>query len=802
MLRRLWILLATSPLAAQVAVITYHNDIFRTGQNLQETTLTPATMGGFGKLFAQSVDGQVYAQPLYVPNLPIAGKGTHNVVFIASENDSVYAFDADGNTGANAAPLWQAAFANPANGVTPVTSTDLGCTNTMPLVGITGTPVIDPETATLYVVAKTREVTAGVVKYYQRLHALNLSTGAENFGGPFAIMTSVAGTCGPNHNGRVEFSALHQFQRAGLVLDHGILFVAFASHCDICDIDPYTGWLMAFNPKTGKLLDTFNDGPDQAISYCRAGIWQAGAAPASDLDGNLFFATGNGYFNANTGGNDFGDSTMKLSLAKTGLVIADYFTPYNQASLDGGDLDLGSGGVLLLPDQPGPNPHLLAQVGKEGSIYLINRENMGKFNANGDTQIVQELANAIGGVWGMPAYFNGTVYFGGSVDSLKGFSLTNGLFGAAPSSQSTNVFGGYGPTPSVSANGNKGGIVWAVDTVGYTSGDPAVLYAYDATNLANQLFSSGQNPARDQMGPAAKFPVPTIANGKVYTGTANTVEVFGLLPNSPNFQLTATPASLPVAPGGTGNFQVSVLAEPGFSFNGTVTLSTSGLPSGVTGTFNPPSISGANSATLAVAVAGTVALGSYLLTIGGVSGTVTQNVSVTLVVTNGSPILFPNGSLTVSGTSSAGVSFTYNETLSQLDTLAFTQTGKACLQARSAYCTNGAGIVVVAGSTPVGGTSTFDEIFGTTDGVWNFGALLMEISGVSPVGTVQIFPANAQNGLGIAMPPTSLTLPSTSLASLGFSPFTVTNPTITFIVADTNYADNSGGFVLTQSPPK
>lgn len=793
------ILLAALTLSAQVVVTTYHNDPYRTGQNLRETALTPGAISGFGKLFSQSVDGQVYAQPLYVPNVPITGKETHNVVFIATENDSVYAFDADSNTGANAMPLWQAAFANPVNGVTAVTSTELGCINTMPLVGITGTPVIDVATSTLYVVAKTKEVTAGVTAYYQRLHTLDVTSGAEKFGGPFVIKASVPGTCGPNTHGRVAFSPYHQFQRAGLVLNKGILYIAFASHCDI---DPYTGWVMAFNPRTGKLIDTFNDGPDQGpVPYCRAGIWQSGAAPAVDTSGNLYFATGNGYFNANnTGGNDYGDSAIKLSLLRTGFAITDYFTPYNEASLDGGDLDLGSGGVLLLPDQPGPNPHLLVEVGKEGSIYLVNRDNMGKFNASGDTQIVQELANAIGGVWGMPAYFNGTVYFGGSADSLKAFSLTNGLFGPAPASQSVHVYGGYGPTPSVSANGNKDGIVWAVDTAGYPN-SPAVLYAYDATNLANQLYSSGLNP-HDQMGPAAKFTVPTIANGKVYAGTANTVEVFGLLPNSPDFQLTVTPASLPVAPGYTGTYQIAVLPEPGFSFNGTVTLSTSGLPAGLTPTFNPPSINGANSGTLTVAVAGTVALGSYPFTVTGASTTVTQNVSLTLVVTNGSPIIIPGGPLTVPGTSSAGISFTYAGTLTQLDTLAFTETGDACLQGGGFYCTNGAGIVVIAGSTGVGGTSTFGAIFGATNGIWNYGALLMEITGVSPAGTVQIFPANAHNGLGSNSPPTSLVLPPTSLANLGFSPFTVTNPKITFVVADTNYGDNSGSFVLTQSAGK
>ena len=791
-------LLATLPLSAQVSVLTYHNNPYRTGENLQETTLAPASMGGFGKLFAQSGDGQVYAQPLYMPNVSIGGV-THNVVFVATENDSVYAFDADSNTGTNAAPLWQAAFANPAKGVRAVTSGELNCINTAPLVGITGTPVIDSSTGTLYVVAKTVETTAGVSNFYQRLHALDITSGAEKLGGPFVIQTSVPGTCSPNFNGRVAFSPYRQFQRAGLVLSKGIVYVAFASQCDG---DPYTGWLMAFNSSTGKLLSTFDDGPIQGPEpYCRSGIWQGGAAPAVDTSDVLYFATGNGYFNANTtGGNDFGDSTLKLMLGAAGFSVLDYFTPYNQLSLDQGDLDLGSGGVLLLPDQPGANPHLLVQVGKEGSIYLINRDNMGKYKSTGDTQIVQTLPNAIGGTWGMPAFFNGSVYFGGSVDSLKAYSLTNGLLSTSPTSQSTHVYAGYGPTPSVSANGHTNGIVWAVDSAGYPN-LPAVLYAYDATNLANQLYSSGINPG-DQMGPAVKFTVPTIANGKVYAGTGNTVEVFGLLPNSPNFSLAANPTSLAALPGTTANFQISVLAEPGFSFNGTVALSASGLGAGFTPTFNPGSVTGSNSSTLGVAIAGTVANGSYPFTVTGVSGAVTQSVNLTLVVTTGSSIVFPGGPLTIPGHATMGARFTYNGTLTQLDTIQFTQTGEPCLQGGTAtpgYCVNGAGIVVVPGSSPVGSTSTFEATFGTTSGVWNFGALLMEVSGVSPIGTVQIFPANAQNGLGSSTPPTSLVLPATSLGALGFSAFSVTNPTITFIVPDTNYSDNTGSFVLTQA---
>jgi hypothetical protein len=517
--------------SAQVAVTTYHNDNARSGTNFNETILTPSNVNStsFGKLFTYAVDGQIYAQPLYVPGVAIAGQGTHNVVFVATENDSVYAFDADSNTGTNASPLWRAAFANPAQGITAVPSSDVSCGDLTPQIGITGTPVIDQSSGTLYAVTKTAVTSGTTVRYYQQLHALDITSGAEKFGGPFTIEASVPGNCYPNHNGRVVFSALHQNQRAGLVLHNGILVVVWSSHCDN---NPYTGWVMAFQASTGQKLANFNDAPDMGVvSYeCRGGIWQGGAAPAVDTESNLYLATGNGYFDANnSGGLDYGDTVLKLTLTEPPFTVADYFTPYNQETLDDNDTDLGSGGVLLLPAQPGPNPDLAVSVGKEGSIYLLNRDNLGKYNPSGDTQIVQELPNAIGGIWGMPAYYNDSVYFGGEYDSLKAFTLSNGLFAAGPASQSPNTYSYPGPTPSVSSDGKTNGIVWALDIGAWSSGGPGVLYAYDATNLASELYNSAQNAARDQLGPAIKFTVPTIVNGKVYVGTGNSLAVFGLL---------------------------------------------------------------------------------------------------------------------------------------------------------------------------------------------------------------------------------------------------------------------------------
>lgn len=519
-----------SVVSAQVAVTTYHNDNARSGLNYQETILTHANVNSttFGKLFTYAVDGQIYAQPLYVPGVAIAGKGTHNVVYVATENDSVYAFDADGNTSANASPLWQVAFANSANGVIAVPSSDTSCGNITPQIGITSTPVIDQKSGTLYTIAKTKETSGTTVHYVQRLHALDITSGAEKFA-PVVIEAAVPGTCYPNDNGSVIFSALRQNQRAGLVLYNGIIVAAWSSNCDN---NPYTGWVMAFDASTGKQLAVFNDAPDMGVvSYeCRGGIWQSGAAPAVDTDGNMFVATGNGYFNGNTdGGLDFSDTVLKLTLTKPAFTIADYFTPSNQETLDNEDLDLGSAGVMVLPDQPGPNPHLLAAAGKEGTLYLLNRDNLGKYNPAGDTQIVQELPNAVGGVWGTCAYHGDSVYWGGSGDSLKAFTLSNGQFATSPTSKTKHVFGSPGTTASVSANNDYNGIVWALDIGAYGNGGPAVLHAFRADNLAQELYNTTQNATRDQLGPAVKFATPTIVNGKVYVGTGNSLAVLGLL---------------------------------------------------------------------------------------------------------------------------------------------------------------------------------------------------------------------------------------------------------------------------------
>lgn len=513
--------------ASYTGTFTYHNDNSRTGQDLQESLLTPANVNStqFGKLASFLVDGYIYAQPLYVANVNIGGQ-LRNVVFVATEHDSVYAFDADGASGA--APLWHTSFINSSAGVTTVSSNDVSCNDLVPEIGITSTPVIDPATGTLYVVAKTKENG----NYFFRVHALDIVTGAETIS-PQTIAPTFPGSALPNDgSNNVTFDAKVQHQRSALLLDHGAIYIAFASHCDIGD---YHGWVAAYDAQTLNPVGAFNATPDGTWG----GIWQAGGGPAADASGNVYVITGNGTFDADTaGGRDFGDSFLKL--AGRSLTLSDYFTPYNQADLEAADRDLGSGPPLLLPDQLVGPTHLLVSAGKEGVIYLLNRDNMGQFlpaSAGQDPQIVQRVPSALGGgLFGAPAYYASKVYFAAANDTLKAFDLSDGLFTPvvtpAPSAQSPTTFGFPGATPTISANGSNTStaIVWALQTDQYGTSGPAVLHAYSALNVATELYNSSQNLARDNPGPAVKFTVPTVANGKVYVGTQTQLSVFGLLP--------------------------------------------------------------------------------------------------------------------------------------------------------------------------------------------------------------------------------------------------------------------------------
>ena len=498
---------------------TYHNDGARTGQNLQESALSTGNVNSsqFGKLFSYAVDGQVYAQPLYVPNVNIPNQGAHNVAYVATENDSVYALDADGLA---SAPLWQTSFINPSAGITTVPASFVNSDSVQPQIGITSTPVIDPSSGTLYVVPYTKE--GGGCVY--RLHALDITNGAEKFGGPVLIQASVPGTgAGTDGHGNVAFNCFYQGQRPGLLLLNGTVYVAFASGHD--DTPPFHGWLLGYNAQTLQQVAVFNTTPNGGDG----GIWSSGGAPAVDSNGNLFFMSGNGTFDANTGGVDVGDSVVKLSVSGGGLSLADYFTPFDQAYLSAKDVDLGSGGVMLLPDQPGPYPHVLIGGGKEGKLYLVNRDNMGQYQAGSDSQIVQSLLGGAGGVWCTPAYWQNNLYLVPVNDTVRAFQVNNGLLSIAPVAKGSVAFAFPGATPSVSANGSTEGIVWVIQRT--TAGSQAaVLHAYDAANVSRELYSSNQAGTRDLLDVGVKFAVPTVANGKVYVGTSSTLTVFGLMP--------------------------------------------------------------------------------------------------------------------------------------------------------------------------------------------------------------------------------------------------------------------------------
>jgi len=497
---------------AQVNVLTWHNDNARTGQNVNETVLTPKNVNAatFQKLFAYAVDGYVYAQPLYVSNVTIPGKGVHNVVYVATEHNSVYAFDADNPAAPTGGLLWSVSL-----GVSAVTpNNDFGnrygpYSDINPEVGITGTPVIDPATGTLYVDAFTHEGTA----YYHRLHALDITTGAEKFGGPVLVAASIPGTGDGNVGGVLTFSAKQENQRSALTFSNGVLYVNYAGYADT---DPYHGWVLAYSGSNLQLLSAFCTTPKGS----EAGVWMSGGGLAVDAAKNLYCSTGNGTFDANLGGPNYGDSILKLSLSGT-LAVADSFTPFNQADLAARDVDLGSGGVVLLPDQPGSFPHLMVTCGKEGKIYLINRDNLGGYSASAD-QVVQSIPNALPGSFDTPAYFNNRIYYGGVNDVLKAFSLVNGRLSTTPVATGNIAFDFPGSSPSISASGTNNGIVWALRAS--TSG---ILYAYDATNL-NPLYNSSQAGARDQLPGGVKFTVPSVANGKVYVGSQYAVSVFGL----------------------------------------------------------------------------------------------------------------------------------------------------------------------------------------------------------------------------------------------------------------------------------
>ncbi len=499
---------------AQVSVLTYQYDVSRAGGNLQEVALTPANVNvnQFGKLFSYPVDGYVYAQPLYLPNVLIPGKGTHNVVYVVTEHDSVYAYDAD--SVGDGTWLWAVNFLNPAGGVTSVPASDTGCDQIVPEIGITGTPVIDPKSGTIYLVAMTKEKTGSATNYVHRLHALDVSTGLERPGSPVVIQASTPGT---GDGGTVDTLIPKNYkQRPGLLLLSGVVYTTWSSHCDG---GRYHGWVIGYDAQSLGQVSVYNSTPNGGLGS----FWAGGAAPAADAAGNIYVVTGNGSWDYATGGPDLGESYIKLA-SSDGLSVADYFTPYNQKALNDSDTDTGSAGVALLGDEAGSptHPHLLAGAGKEGRIYLLDRDQLGGYQASSDSQIVQSIPGAISGLFGNPAYFNKTVYFCGSGDGVMAFPISNAQMTTKAASRSATQYGYPGCVPTISANGTANGIVWTLETSG-------TLHAYDAANLGHELFNSNQNKKRDGFGSYVKFTVPTVANGKVYAATQNSLLVYGLI---------------------------------------------------------------------------------------------------------------------------------------------------------------------------------------------------------------------------------------------------------------------------------
>jgi Chitobiase/beta-hexosaminidase C-terminal domain/Legume lectin domain len=550
----------------QTNVTMAHNDIARTGANTTETILTTANVNTntFGKLFSQPVDGYVYAQPLYVAGVTING-ATHNVVFVATEHDSVYAFDADSNGGANASPLWHASLLDAAHGAaagaTSVPATDVATSDIVPEVGITGTPVIDTNSKTIYVVSKTKENGT----YVQRLHALDITTGAEKFSGPRTITASVAGVGNGSSGGTLNFDPKWENQRPGLLLLNGIVYIGYAAHGDN---GPWHGWILAYNAATLQQTSAWTPSANSFGS----GIWMGGAGLAADVPsgkpyGRMFTVTGNGAFDATptyTNTMSYGDSILRLDLTNGAINVLDDFTPFNQATLNGGDMDQAAGGVLVLPDSVGGGNgnHQLLQLGKSGIIFVLNRENLGGYNPT-NTKDPGNSGAVNNGLWGAPAYWNGQVYIWGKGDKLAMWGFANGaLTSSNPTHTANEGVSGYSPTPSISSNGTSNGIVWSLKTENYASQGQATLYAHDATNLS-LLYASTQNATRDNPGPSVKFVAPTVVNGKVFVGTENQLSVYGLLTGQSQ---AAAPVINPAGKTFTGTLSVTITdSTPGSS---------------------------------------------------------------------------------------------------------------------------------------------------------------------------------------------------------------------------------------------
>ena len=498
--KRALVLSCFAALHSQVLTSKYDNA--RTNATLHEKLLTPANVnaGEFGRAFSYKVDGDVYAQTLYLPNVEVPGKGVHNVIYIATEHDSVYAFDAANQP---AQPLWKVSFLR--RGVEPVPARDTACFFIRPEVGITPTPVIDLESGTLYVLARTKENG----RYVHKLHALAITTGAEKFAGPVTVDA-------PGFNPGIEQP------RAALLLARGQVYLTWGS---ACDAGPYHGWVMAYDAQKLTQTGALNLSPDAGQS----GIWQSDNGPASDADGNVYVVTGNGGFTAATGGRDYGDTALKLGLGPGDFAIRDYFTPSHEKEMNREDADMGSGGPVVLPEQRGSHPHLLLAGAKDGNLYVLDRDRMGKFQPGNDSHAVQTL-HFRGGIYAAAAYWNGHVYILPSGENLWDFALEGGHLNTDTAKRGSQRFANAGSNPTISADGTRNGIVWLIESKTWNGGDkPAILHAYDAADVSHEIYNTEQNSSRDRVGLTLRFTIPTVVEGRVYVNARSEIDVYSLL---------------------------------------------------------------------------------------------------------------------------------------------------------------------------------------------------------------------------------------------------------------------------------
>ena len=720
-------------LGAQPSVLTWHNDSARTGQNLQETILTPTNVNSstFGKLFVMNVDGKVDAQPLYVPSVSIPAQGVHNVLYVVTEHASAYAFDADNGT-----QLWRVS----ALGSGETTSDDHGCGQITPEIGITATPVIDLQSGpngTIYLVAMSKD---GSGTYHQRLHALDITTGTEEFGGPAEIHATYPGSGAEN-----TFRPGQHVERPGLLIVNGVVYTSWGSHCDG---GPYASWVIGYNETTLAQVNVLNLTPNGS----EGGIWAAGSGPAADANGNIYLLTGNGTFDTTlTGGGlpnkgDYGNAFAKISTAGGTLAVTDYFTMLNTTSESNADQDLGSGGLMLLPqlnDPQGTARSLVVGAGKDSNIYVLDESNLGKFNPAKDG-IYQQLSNALpGGVWSSPAWFNGTLYYGDQGQQLKAFHFANGLFQTPASSHSAHSFVYPGATPSISANGTSNGIVWAAENT-----SPATLHAYDATDLSKELYNSNQAAnGRDHFGSGNKFIVPTVVNGKVYVGTTNGVGALGLL-----CSYAIAPQSVTIPASGATTQTLNVVATNGCSWTASSNAAFLTITSGSSGT-------GSGSVTYQVA-ANSGPTRSGTLTIAGQSFTVIETGTTSPVLTLSQSTLHfgYSGSLmtspqTVTITFAGGSSIAWTASSNQPNILVSPGSGSGNGTFQITASAGGSGIVTV---TAAGASNSPKQIQVN---------VLSAASG-SPFGSFDT-PLNNSAGIGGAIPVTGWALDNIGVTSVG-----------------------------------